>query len=33
VEASPQGFQNVNWDVALDTINKCIGIGIILRDH
>ena len=23
----------MNWDVALDTKNKCIGVGVIVRDH
>lgn len=28
----PLGVQKVNWDVAIDTLNKCIGIGIVW-DH
>jgi hypothetical protein len=31
---SPEvGWFKENWDVALDRTTKCMGIGIIIRDH
>ncbi|XP_059429871.1 uncharacterized protein LOC132163564 isoform X2 [Corylus avellana] len=27
------GRFKVNWDVALDTKNNCMGLGVIVRDH
>lgn len=29
----PSSIIKVNWDVAVDKQNKCIHIGIIVRDH
>jgi ribonuclease HI len=31
--APPFGRYKINWDVAIDTIHKCLGVGIIVRDY
>jgi ribonuclease HI len=28
----PNGFYKVNWDIALDAKQNCMGIGVIIRD-
>ncbi|XP_059441727.1 uncharacterized protein LOC132174030 [Corylus avellana] len=30
---APPGFYKVNWDIALSTVNNCMGIGVIVRDE
>jgi hypothetical protein len=29
----PRSIYKVKWGVAVDTTHKCIGVGIIVRDH
>lgn len=31
-KAPPDGMYKINWDVAIDSKNMCMGIGIIVRD-
>ncbi|XP_059450922.1 uncharacterized protein LOC132181699 [Corylus avellana] len=31
-QAPPSGFYKVNWDIAISTGRKCMGIGVIIRD-
>ena len=29
----PFGKYKANWDIAIDKVNKCMGMGIIIRDY
>jgi hypothetical protein len=31
-QAPPHGVFKANWDIAISTDRKCMGIGIIIRD-
>jgi hypothetical protein len=31
-KAPPPGMYKINWDVAIDSKNRCMGIGIIAQD-
>lgn len=32
-KAPPVDFVKINWDAAVDSVNRRMGIGVIVRDH